>query len=675
MAEARPRRAFAPLQRRMALIAGVLIVTIFVVTWVSIRQSRSDSLRLLVLQGEAFTEALAQAAENAIASETFFNYLVRKRYGEIAIDMARPDLQRLTEKSLFDAAVSHNLYGLYVFGSDSQLVVGVSVNRFLTGLPDYVVENVKKLIANPEDNYLLLLDEGDEPGEKVHYYLEISNELDRVTVVVADALYYTDALKQTQIGFLAQNMAKEQGVEFIMYHTTKGIVFSSRKTGSLLAIESDPFLTQALESDSIMHRVYPLNGKNVLELVRPFSSAQYPFGLLRVGLSLDGFYSVSRGFDRQMIALSGALAILMVVVLLYLGSRQKREEIAREYSHIKSITDRIFEQIRIGVAYVRSDGAISLANAAFEGIFGEKDVVGRQWDDVVRESELALSGIVARTEDVVEREVTIGSLGQTRTLLVAVSGFSGESADRAGWVVVVYNITRLREYERMATRRERLAEMGNLAAGVAHEIRNPLNAISIAAQRLAAEFHPTENNDDYLAFTEQIRKETGRLNQIITRFLALARDDRRRHSTVRLDELLNEHLSFLKPQADGTGLELSWVVEPGLEVAADADQLREVFTNLFNNALEALRGRQGRLTISAESMGKDIRLVFEDNGPGVPPPLRETVFAPYFTTKEGGTGLGLASVHKIVSEIGGQVKVGTSRWGGAEFVVTLPKVE
>jgi hypothetical protein len=142
--------------------------------------------------------------------------------------------------------------------------------------------------------------------------------------ITADALYYTDALKKTQIGYLAQNMSREKGVEYVIYQSKQGIVFSSRTTGELLAIDSDPFLTEALRSDTISNRIYDFQDKTVLELVRPFSTEDYPFGLLRVGLSLERYYSVSRGFNIQMVTLSGVLFVLVVVVLLYLSGTYAR---------------------------------------------------------------------------------------------------------------------------------------------------------------------------------------------------------------------------------------------------------------------------------------------------------------------------------------------------------------
>ena len=187
-------------------------------------------------------------------------------------------------------------------------------------------------------------------------------------MLVADAQYYVEALRQTQIGYLVQRMAEEPGVVYIIYQSTDGIIFSSRRTGPLLAIESDPFLTQALDADTIMHRTSEFQGERVLELVRPFATSEYPFGLFRVGLSLGRYYSVSRRFDLQMAALSAALFGVLLFGLLYLAARRKRRELGRQYTDIKSLTDVIFDRMRTGVAAVDDRGVITLANRAFEQI-------------------------------------------------------------------------------------------------------------------------------------------------------------------------------------------------------------------------------------------------------------------------------------------------------------------
>ena len=667
------RRAEKHLRRYTLVAVAALALTVFLITWVGITESRSESFKLLVDQGSAFSEALAQAVDNAITSESFYDYLVQARYSEVVAEVSDFPPGGLSDSSLARIAHAHDLYGLFLFDGDSAKIDGASMHGGYGGTPDFVLAEVQQFFDNPVNKSLLLLDEGDDPGEATHYYLEISNDFSRIVLVVNDAQYYLEALSQTQIGYLAMNLAKEKGIEYVIYQTAEGIVFASRKTGNLLAIESDPFLTAALEADSIMHREYELLDRKVLELVRPFSTQEYPFGLLRVGLSLDRYYAISRAFDYQMISLSGVLLAFLLAVVLYLSTRRRRVEVARELGHIKSVTDKIFDEMKTGVAAIDGHGLIRLANDAFEKTMASSGTVGRKWNDIVSESELSFESIAGGRGVSTEKEIEIAAAGQRKSVLVAVSRLSDWEGQGAGMVAAVYDMTHLRELETKSARKERLSEMGNLAAGVAHEIRNPLNTISIAAQRLATEFTPADNTQEYLSFTSQIRSETKRLNDIINRFLALAREESRKCSRLRLDTLINQVAEFLRPEAHKLAIDLYVQVTSGLEVEADADGLKEVFSNLFNNSKEALNGQPGRISITARSAEDGIEIRFADSGPGIPKKERGKVFTPYYTTKEAGTGLGLPAVHKSIVEQGGDIRIETSKWGGASFVITIPR--
>ncbi len=648
-----------------------LAAAVFVFTWFSIRESRADSLKLLVMQGTTFTEALAQAATNAIESETTYDYFVHLRYQEIALDVSQIQLDNTTDEQLAQIATLHNLEAVYICKLDGEIVAGGATPGGGEPLPDFVLNEIKQLGDSLETNYVLLLEPGDMTRPALHYYLQVSNTLDRITVVVADATYYVQALKRTQIGYLVQDMSREPGVEYIIYQSTEGIIFSSRKTGELLKIENYPFLKDALESDTIRHREYTFQDKQVLELVRPFATDEYPFGLFRVGLGLDRYYAVSRGFDRQMAALAVVLMALVLLSLLYFNSRRKRGELRRRYTDIKSMTDTILEQMKIGVAAIDRDGRIARVNRAFEQLFGITGTSGRAWDDVVTLAEMKRERLESLKNRTQEEEFTAAVAGKEKTLLVAVSEYSADRPDQAGLVVVVYDVTRFREYQRRSARRERLSEMGNLAAGVAHEIRNPLNTISIAAQRLASEFVPGDNREEYVAFTDQIRSETKRLNAIITRFLALARESKEAVAPVSLSHIMEEAVGFFRPEAEQAGIELSAAIEPGLEIQGDPDQIRQVLTNLYNNAKEAVPSTGAKIRVEARKVEQAVVVTFEDNGPGIPEEHREKVFTPYFTTKEAGTGLGLPTVHRIVSDLGGEIRVESGEWGGAKFVIVL----
>ncbi|UCC44759.1 MAG: PAS domain S-box protein [Candidatus Zixiibacteriota bacterium] len=661
------------LERRVqAIVAIIISVAVFALTWVGIRKSRADSYQLLVNQGAAFTEALAQASQNAIVSETFYDYFVQKRYADLVAVLTDMKLDVLTEQDLLSFVLAHDLYSVAVYDSSIRAVAVASSESRGSSRPKFVDDEVAALFASPEVDFVLLTDEGETSVETIHYYLQMNSRFDRVVVLSCDAGYHTEALQQTGIGYLAQNMAGERGVEYIIYQSTEGIIFASRRLGNMLAIESDPFLSQMLDSDTIASRQFEFQGQTVLELVRPFSTRRFPFGLFRVGLSLDSYYAVSRGLTYQMLILSAVLVCFLLVAILYLNSRARRKELKRKYTRIKTVTDRMFEQMRTGVAAIDRAGSVLFANGAFERIFGLGDSLGKRWSDIVPASDMNHEEFISGRQESDETELRLNVTGEDRYLLVARSQLVDKESETDGVVVVVYDITRMKEFEALSTRRQRLSEMGNLAAGVAHEIRNPLNTIAVAAQRLASEFSPAENEDEYQSFTQKIRNETTRLNEIITRFLALSRDEQKKQTPVDLEDFLSQLTGLWKVEAETFQAELELDVEDGLIIEADPDRLKQLFHNLFNNAREALDGKPGHIAITGNRDQDVARIVFSDSGPGIPEDLRDRVVTPYFTTKDAGTGLGLPTVHQIITDLNGDMTISESRWGGAAIVLRFP---
>ncbi len=236
--------------------------------------------------------------------------------------------------------------------------------------------------------------------------------------------------------------------------------------------------------------------------------------------------------------------------------------------------------------------------------------------------------------------------------------------------------------EEAMAREQRLSAVGNLAAGVAHEVRNPLNAISIGLQRLRKEFTPgdEEARAEYTRFTEIMQAEVGRLNEIVSRFLTLARPSRLTLAEEPLDPLLEELMTLLASQASAQKIRTEVSLQLGeARVRMDRQKLAHAFMNILLNAIQAMP-EGGMLSVRAEmgsvsADGRRIRVRIADSGPGIAPENLDRIFEPYFTTKEGGTGLGLALAYKIVQEHQGTIRAESQPGAGATFTVTLPVAE
>lgn len=268
--------------------------------------------------------------------------------------------------------------------------------------------------------------------------------------------------------------------------------------------------------------------------------------------------------------------------------------------------------------------------------------------------------------------------------------FFGEGGQLLGAVALVHDRTELERFRRAASRNERLAAIGNLGAGLAHEIKNPLSAISGFAElierkegadaaRLAKRLRGevSELNtflNQFLSFTREntIRRDATDLNQIVVRGVELALQGQQLDPT-EIQQFLDDGKLTLP---DGASLHVRFELDETLPMLAlDEMVLRAACRNLAENAILAMLKTGGALTVRTHRINEMVFIRFRDKGPGVPTEHREKIFNPLFTTRAEGTGLGLAISNKAVTAHGGKLSVRDAPGGGAEFVIRLPVVE
>jgi two-component system NtrC family sensor kinase len=220
-------------------------------------------------------------------------------------------------------------------------------------------------------------------------------------------------------------------------------------------------------------------------------------------------------------------------------------------------------------------------------------------------------------------------------------------------------------------RAEKLADLGTLSAGVAHEINNPLAIIRGNAELLQMSL-PADGDD--AEEVETILEQTRRVERIVSGLLTFARQGRKQLTTFDLAPMLEEILRQVGHQVPLTGIDVQLSLEPALPLLeGDEGQLRQVFTNLVVNALQSMP-QEGTLSVTTRHDGEEkcLQVTVADNGSGMEPAAREQIFTPFFTTKASGTGLGLSVSYGIVREHGGTINVESAPGEGTRFVVTLP---
>ena len=246
----------------------------------------------------------------------------------------------------------------------------------------------------------------------------------------------------------------------------------------------------------------------------------------------------------------------------------------------------------------------------------------------------------------------------------------------------------LRRAEAEARRAERLAALGQLSAGLAHEIRNPLGVIKGSAEMLSQKVAGSQPLVAELA--GYISSEVNRLNALVVRFLDFARPSKLETRPERISEIVDHALESAAASFPNAKVKIERQYAPGLpEIQADRQLCEQVFVNLITNALQAMEGQPGslngtpdgtlngmlRLSIAPEvsNGGPGVCVTVEDSGPGVPPELREQIFNPFFTSKKDGVGLGLSIVAKIVDDHRGTIRLDSDTTKGARFRVFFPQ--
>jgi len=480
--------------------------------------------------------------------------------------------------------------------------------------------------------------------------------------------------KRLGIGKLVQDIGDTPDIAYVLLQDSLGILTASRGIQEMSAIDEDPFLQQAMETDSAYTRIREYDGGRVFEAVRRLSFHDGTTMLSRIGLSLVRVRAIQQRSMRRTILIAIGFFVTAAILLVLLLTRQRFATLAAEHRRVTTYTGLVLDNIADAVVASDAQGTITVFNEAAVALLGvDADAAtGRAYDTIVPDDALLLRRTREHGEPIGFEEVSrTNAEGEQRQLVVSTSIIRGDDGAVETMVAIARDFTEQRRAQAQLQRRDRLTAMGELAGGIAHEIRNPLNAISIIAQRFRAEFTPREDLEEFETLTETVRTEVQRVNGIITQFLEFARPTPLTLEEVHPARLLANSVNVVGSQAMAKNIRVSVIADPALTLQADAGKLQQVLLNLLQNAIDAMEAGGEIKCIACERNG-DMMLSIADNGPGIPEEEQAKIFNLYYTTKSTGTGLGLSIVHHIISEHDGDISVTSEKGHGTTFRILLP---
>ncbi|MEK7374415.1 MAG: ATP-binding protein [Thermodesulfobacteriota bacterium] len=396
--------------------------------------------------------------------------------------------------------------------------------------------------------------------------------------------------------------------------------------------------------------------------------------MIALGLRLATFETARREDRHHTLLMAGILVVLGTGALFFIFVVQNYYMVDRTLDRMKSYTENVVESMADGLISVDLGGKIVTLNRQAGEIvgFGRETLEGRKITDVLGAGVGEILSSAEGSEVARDREVVlVRNAGGRIPLSLSAAPLRDGKGQALGSVLLIKDLREIRDLQERVRRSERLASLGRLAAGVAHEIRNPLSSIKGFAQYFVKRFNGQPEDQGYASV---MVKEVDRLNRVITELLDFAGPKEPRREPQSLENIAEHALQLLAPDLATRKVEVSREYEPGLPaVSVDRDQISQVFINILLNALESMEG-EGDIRISLRRCGPPpgVEVSFADTGAGIPEENLEKVFEPFFSRKRKGTGLGLAIVHQIIESHRGDIRVESAPGKGTTFRIHLP---
>jgi PAS domain S-box-containing protein len=629
---------------RYFLLGVVLLLLLGTFLAISVFSSRRVMLDLMKEQARSLLSVVASTQENLIFAEA--------RLEDGFIDKLIGVCNYIDRHAAED-----NIEGIrQSFGFSSILVFDASTKKRIrsAGIPIKISERIS---TQSEPISFEYFDYGNKKFMRFVYV--ISRRIYQIELPADEILEF-----RTEFGInkIINMMSTNPIVKYLVLQDREGILFATPNVQTLSRIDDDPFLAKVMEEKLEADRIAKFNEQKVLELARPFIVEDELLGIFRIGISLDSYNLHVRRTEGQLVILFVILFGTGFILFLLFMNYQS-------YVNIKELFDKTLGAVEDGVLLVGRTGVVTGANKMFSGLSGydESILIGRHYDSVFTDDPFDFHKVLDEGRKVADEKSIFG-----KHIQYATYPLSDKRQEITGVITILHDVSKIKEYEKEREEAERLVFLGNLVANFAHEIKNPLNGLSIATQRLVREF-PSKDGE-YTHITKSLKKEIDALNKIVNDFLVLARPKMKERVSFRISTVLGKVKESVEHQLHEYSISFKSTIEADTEIIGNADDFRRALLNIFLNAIDAVAAvteRPRKIEVRLVKSERNIVLTITDNGIGMDDEEAKRIFSQYFTTKKSGTGLGLFIAQKIIKDHGGTIKTSSEKNRGTIFTITF----
>lgn len=654
------------------LIAAVMIMS----SYIEFNQSKKEIFQLLNEHSSSLLESIIQSSKNTLNSSFEIEDLVTQRLLDNARLIKQIDSYKsLTKDELVKIGKDNNLYRINIFDKNGNRVLS---NRIPEPGHTHSEENVNRsielapILNNKVDELVIGLKSAEFVNEERFAVAVARANYKGAIVVNMNAEDFLEFRKKIGIGVILQQMSEQHGIEYVILQDSIGVLAASEKIDTVQSISSSDFLQAALKKDSVFSRITLYSKDEVYEVAKRFMLDDEMIGLYRLGVSLEDIKSVEDRMLRRLIIISLILAAISIIVLSIIFTMQNLKTVSNEYQKFKTLTSSVLENMSEAVIVLDKENFITLFNKSAEQLFNiDSNQVVVKNISAVQNNILNFLKLneSTKTDSYFEKQIIIN--GEVKFLTLSISSLIVPDSNQQSFTIVIKDVTETKRLEEDAKRNEKLSAMGELASGVAHEIRNPINAIGMIAQRLNKEFSPTSNQNEYADITQLLKTEVNRINKIITQFLSYTKPIEINPKPVDLRLFFEEIFLLFNEQAKQKDIKL--ILQKGdlQNCIFDVDLIKQALMNIIQNAFDAVN-KDGEVILQYHKIKNDLVIQVDDNGIGITTEQQKKIFDLYFTSKKDGNGLGLSISQKIISQHNGLISVSSEVNKGTTFKIILP---
>ncbi len=394
-----------------------------------------------------------------------------------------------------------------------------------------------------------------------------------------------------------------------------------------------------------------------------------------IGMDASPFNEAIAKDIRQTVLISGVLLLLGLAGVVSLFWAQSYARSRKMLQDTRALAGEIVSTMPEGIVVCGPDGRVSFINTIAERMLGIQEANSKEKKaaELLPAKLWELHTQIQKGRPVVEKDLKLEQSGEhTFPVAAAVTEIRTEEGGYVGLLFLLRDLSQVRQLQEEVRKKDKMAAIGHLAAGVAHEVRNPLSSIKGYATYFGSLF-PVESENRKAA--QVMTSEVDRLNRVISELLEMTRPADIKLASVNLTQLLESSLRLVKQEADAAQVSITMHTDGELDaVPVDPDRLTQALINLYVNAIQSMP-EGGLLEVRALRDHRDLLLSIRDTGPGLPSEALTRIFDPYYTTKTTGTGLGLAIVQKIVEAHEGTIDIEHTGPEGTTFVLRIPLID